>query len=154
MTEAERHPFWKPTLEWYSNSLKKCHCGGTLTDQPLNHYDHAGGWWVGGFKRRQWLSVKCPECKRETSFHNLNIAGKATFEEQLLEEIRCEGHVTSFKNGYTSQQLEAWLLGKEPAQLSDTAKSAQERALEVLKSLRPISGTDPDFDYEKSMPKS
>ncbi|MDB5225485.1 MAG: hypothetical protein JWL87_437 [Candidatus Adlerbacteria bacterium] len=114
MVEAkkERHPFWKPTLEWYSNSLKKCGCGGTLTDQPLIHRDHVGGWWVGGFKYRQWLSVKCPKCEREESLTRFDVKGKATFEEQLVEEIRFYGHVTTFVDGYTSQQLEAWLLGK------------------------------------------
>lgn len=111
--KKERHPFWKPDLAWYSNSLKTCPCGATLTDQPLKHYNHVGGYWVGGFKYRQWLSVVCPGCKRETSLNNLRIPGKATFEEQLVEEIRFHGHVTTFVHGYTSQQLEAWLLGKE-----------------------------------------
>lgn len=115
MAEKERHPFWKPDLKWYSNSLGKCGCGATLTDQPLNHSDHVGGWWVGGFKYRQWLSVVCPGCKRETSLRHLGVGGKASLEEQLVEEIRYYGHVTTFVEGYTSKQLEAWLLGKEPA---------------------------------------
>lgn len=111
--KKERHPFWKPDLEWYSQSLENCFCGETLTGQPINHYDHVGGWWVGGFKHRQWLSVKCPKCRDENSLTKFKIAGNATFEEQLAEEIRCHGHVTTFVHGYTSQQLEAWFLGKE-----------------------------------------
>ena len=113
--KKERHPFWKPDLDWYSHSLpnEHCGCGARLWGQPIKHYEHPGGYWVAGFKYRQWLSVECSGCKREVSLNNLGMRGKATFEEQLLEEIRRHGHVTTFVHGYTSQQLEAWLLGKE-----------------------------------------
>lgn len=33
-------------------------------------------------------------------------------------------------------------------------ESTQEQALDFLKTLRPTSGTDPDFDYKKGVPRS
>ena len=39
-----------------------CHWdGASLVKSPMDFYDHDSGWTVDGFKRKQWLSVKCPK---------------------------------------------------------------------------------------------
>lgn len=48
-------------------------------------------------------------------------------------------------------KLRSW---RKSLRRAATDRLKQERALEMLKSLRPVSGTDPDFDYKKGVPKS
>jgi hypothetical protein len=43
--------------------------------------------------------------------------------------------------------------GITPPQYGESPSLSQQEALEFLRGLRPISGTDPDFDYEKGEPK-
>ena len=90
---------------------KRCTCQAepSLAAQPIDHYDHSGGWRVDGFEFRQWLSVECPKCKYQWSLRKLGVTGKASFEEQLWEEIRMYGHVVTFTTTHTAQQLEAQL---------------------------------------------
>lgn len=91
---------------------KRCDCEGdpSLAGLPIDHYDHPGGWKVDGFKNRQWLSVRCPKCIYNWSLTKLQIPGKATFGEQLLEEINIYGHVVSFTRTHTAKELEAQIL--------------------------------------------
>ena len=100
-----------PRLCDYGRMLlgKKCKCDGnpSLASLPIEYYDHEGGWKVEGFENRQWLSVVCPKCKYGWSLWKLDVPGKATFDEQLVEEIRRHGRVTTFTTTHTSQELEA-----------------------------------------------
>lgn len=105
-----------PNLSDYGRHLlgKRCDCNGhpSLAGIPIDHYDHVGGWKVGGIEDRVWLSVECPKCRYGWSLTKLGIPGKATFDEQLQEEIRVYGHVRSFTAEYTSRELQARLLAK------------------------------------------
>src|SRR5271170_5414980 len=87
-----------PSLNDYSLLLanKKCFCGRPLAGLKIKHEDHVGGWRVAGFDKRQWLSVHCEPCNYGLSLWKVGIPGKATFEEQLLEEILAYGKVTTF----------------------------------------------------------
>ena len=108
-----------PTLSDFGRMLigKRCDCNGqpSLAGLPIIHYDHEGGWKVDGFENRQWLYVNCPHCKYGWSLYKLGVPGRATFDEQLREEIRVHGHVTTFTRDKTAKQLEAALLEKDAA---------------------------------------
>lgn len=55
---------------------KKCKwCNNTvsLEDEPIEHYDHPGGYEVEGFKEKQWLYVVCPTCEYQWSLRKLGI---------------------------------------------------------------------------------
>ena len=105
-----------PTLSDYGLQLlgKRCNCNGhpSLAGLPIDHYEHVGGWRVDGFEYRQWLSVTCPKCLYGWSLRHLDIPGKATFDEQLLEEIHRYGHVVTFTRTHTAKELQAQLLGR------------------------------------------
>ncbi len=44
-----------------------------LDTQPLEYYDHDGGYPVKGFKEKQWLYVTCPKCGYQWSLKKLGV---------------------------------------------------------------------------------
>lgn len=81
-----------PSLdEYYQMAIGKM-CFGCCKDLvdgsfTIDYYQHEGGWQVAGFADRQWLATKC-SCGYCTSLTKIQIAGKATWEEQEAEEKR------------------------------------------------------------------
>lgn len=44
-----------------------------LDGQPIQHYNHDGGYAVEGYVQKQWLYVECPKCDYQWAFHKLGI---------------------------------------------------------------------------------
>lgn len=42
-----------------------------LESEPLERYDHSGGYDVDGFEEKQWLYVVCPKCDYQWSLWKL-----------------------------------------------------------------------------------
>jgi hypothetical protein len=66
-----------PELIDYFNQLDneyKCSCGEFLIKHgDIEHYEHANGYRLYGYKNRQWIFIVCPKCKISTSFKRLEI---------------------------------------------------------------------------------
>lgn len=63
-------------LAFYQRQLKgkHCHwCQTSIEDQPLEFYDHHGGYRVAGLSEKQWLYVTCPNCRYQWSAVKLGI---------------------------------------------------------------------------------
>jgi len=53
---------------------KICGCGTKVVDADFGHYLHEyDGWWLQGWKYKQWLYFECPKCKIARAFHHLRI---------------------------------------------------------------------------------
>lgn len=72
-----------PTLTEYSKEArnymikqgnhKKCMCGKPVIDGYVEHYEHDGGWYVKGYKNKQWLYFECPNCHYQYSFQHAGV---------------------------------------------------------------------------------
>ena len=63
-------------LAFYQRQLKgkRCRwCDTRIENQPLQSYEHHGGYQVEGFEQKQWLYVTCPKCKYQWSAVKLGI---------------------------------------------------------------------------------
>jgi hypothetical protein len=75
----------KPTLQDYQKQLEGKDCRWCrdedeetktmvfLNDEPLEHYEHDGGYWVDGYPTKRWIYVVCPKCKYQWSLRKLGI---------------------------------------------------------------------------------
>lgn len=65
------------SLKWYRRQIKQDVCGFCnfhgLKQQPVQHYDHTGGWKVKGMAKLQWLYVICP-CSQQWALNCLGVA--------------------------------------------------------------------------------
>ena len=49
-------------------------CGTALDPVVVSLYDHEGGWTLGPFWPKQWVSLDCPNCKYQSSVYKLKTA--------------------------------------------------------------------------------
>lgn len=67
--EDYRKQIQTPTCQW---------CKGKdqivpLMNEPIEHYDHSGGWTLDGFKEKQWLYITCPKCDYQWALSKLGV---------------------------------------------------------------------------------
>lgn len=56
-------------------SHEKCFCGTRFEDMDFDHYlSEYSGWWLNGWKYRQWLYLECPKCTHQWAFHHLRVS--------------------------------------------------------------------------------
>ena len=67
------------TLQEYAALVKrkKCRWCKRRLSSRVDHYDHAGGWEVNGFQRKQWLYVICTGCGYQWNLSKLGITKSA-----------------------------------------------------------------------------
>lgn len=42
-----------------------------LENEPIEHYEHSGGYEVEGFAKKLWLYVTCPRCQYQWSLEKI-----------------------------------------------------------------------------------
>ena len=81
-----------PTIQDYQRQLSGKDCkwcrrenydNGTteivpLDNEPIEHYEHDGGYPVEGYKTNRWLYVVCPKCNYQWSLWKLGISKNCT----------------------------------------------------------------------------
>lgn len=73
----------KPTLAHYQSLLNGKFCKNcfqrhvpkkaSLANEPIEHYDHSGGWPLAGHDELQWLYVECSKCEYQWALSKLGI---------------------------------------------------------------------------------
>lgn len=73
-----------PTPRDYLDRITKKHCDCSnwrhlgkepidLSNLPVQHYPHSGGWIIAGYEKRQWLYVVCPRCGYQWALSKLGV---------------------------------------------------------------------------------
>jgi len=52
---------------------KICRSCGSVLMPEVDTYDHADGWVVEGFEKKQWLYTECRGCGYQNALHKLGI---------------------------------------------------------------------------------
>ncbi len=58
-----------PLCQWCNSKNETI----VLTNEPIEHYDHSGGWTVDGLKGKQWLYITCPKCEYQWALSKLGV---------------------------------------------------------------------------------